>query len=303
MNICSTALRLSTVAVFTASVLAGSPEDGATVVGKAGDKSVTVEDVRTALAATGSLGDMPMSKDPAILDQLARSIMVKKIVLQEAMGKKWEQKPTVSAQLDRLRESAIVESYVQSLTAPPESYPSGLELKTAYDTNKAAFLIPRSFRMAQIFVSGLNSADSETLGKAKVKIEVLMQRLKQPAADFAAIARAESEERESASRDGEIGWLVETQIQPEIRAKLPTMKLNSISDPVRLDDGWHILKIIDIREAYTPTFDQMSARLVQQLRANKTRENAQAFFAKTVQDNPMTIDGAALAKVLSETSK
>ena len=76
------------------------------------------------------------------------------------------------------------------------------------------------------------------------------------------------------------------------------MKLGEVAEPVRLDDGWHIIKVLDIREPYTPTLDQIRSQLAQQLRAERTRSNTQAFLARLLQENPIALNEMALSKLL-----
>jgi parvulin-like peptidyl-prolyl isomerase len=127
--------------------------------------------------------------------------------------------------------------------------------------------------------------------------------LHQPAADFAAIAKGESEEPESAARGGEIGWLTESQIQPEVRSQVGSLTKNSVSEPIRLEDGWHILKVLDIKEGYTPTLEEIHSALAQQLRTEKTQANSQAYLAKLLQQTPVAINELALSKVLNKSEK
>lgn len=275
-----------------------APVAGSDVLGRIGDLEVKVEDIRSSLANLGARDESAISRDPAVLNQVVRSLLVQKVILKEALAKQWEQQPAVVAQLEQVRQGTISESYLQSITQPPADYPNEAEVKSAYESSKASILVPRSYRLAQIFISHLKGADKATTEQAQSKLEMIRRSLKPKDADFAAIASAESEERDSASRGGEIGWLSETQIQPEIRSQLTNLTLNAISEPIRLNDGWHIIKVIDIREPYTPTLDQIRGQLVQQLRTERTRTNSQAYIAKLLQENPLAINELALSKIL-----
>ena len=108
---------------------------------------------------------------------------------------------------------------------------------------------------------------------------------------------------QSAGRGGEIGWLTEAQIQPEIRQLVPTLALNAVSDPIKLEDGWHIVKLLDTKAANTPALDQIKDQLVQQMRAEKAKANSQAYLAKLLQENPLAINELELAKVLKKSGK
>jgi parvulin-like peptidyl-prolyl isomerase len=269
------------------------------VVGRVGASEVQVDDVRHFLSGLNNAQTEAVNRDPALLNQLVRSFLVQKIVLKEAMAKKWDQQPGVVAQLERVRESTLTDSYLQSRCNPPAEYPGEEDLKAAYEANRAALWVPRSFRLAQIFVSDPKDAgDKDDSAKAQKKLAELRNTLKSPGADFAALARLQSEERDSASRGGEIGWLVETQIQPEIRDRLPALALNAISEPLRLADGWHFIKVLDIREAHTPTLEQVRVRLTAEMRAEKLRMNTQEYLAKVLQQNPIAINELLLSKVL-----
>jgi peptidylprolyl isomerase len=245
------------------------------------------------LASFGKLGDVEkeaLARDPATLTKLVRSLLVQRVILQEALNKKWDEEPETQALIKNTREAAITDSYLKAVNRPPEGYPSEAELKAAYENGRAALTVPRSFRLAQIFVADESGAEK--------KLKAVQQRLKESPASFAQVAREMSEEKESASRDGEIGWLREQQIQPEILAQLPQLKVNAISAPVRLKDGWHLLKVMDVREPFTPIFDQVRAQLAQRMRAEKSSANIQSYVSEVLHNHPVAINEVALSKLL-----
>jgi parvulin-like peptidyl-prolyl isomerase len=65
----------------------------------------------------------------------------------------------------------------------------------------------------------------------------------------------------------------------------------------------HILKVIDIKEAYTPALDEIRTALARQLRNEKTQANSQAYLAKLLQQTPVTINELALSKILGKNEK
>lgn len=289
---------LALLLAFSSALPAQTKNEG--VIGRIGDLQVNADEVRTSIASLSPQDGAAISKDPALLNQVVRSLLVQRALLKEAEAKGHEKKPEVAAQLARAREVALTESYLQSVSLPPESYPSEAELKAAYETAKPSIGVPKSWRLAQIFISVGKDADKTTSDKAQAKLETVRKSLKAPGADFTRLATEHSDEATSAGRGGEIGWLAETQIQPEIRESLGSLKVDAISEPVRLNDGWHIIRVLDAREPYTPTLEQIRSQLTAQLRAEKTKANSQAFLAKLLQDNPLAIDEISLAKVLTK---
>jgi parvulin-like peptidyl-prolyl isomerase len=265
-----------------------------------GDTQVTADEVRTALQNMDAKTQQAAASDPAALSQVVRGILVQRLVLKEALANKWDQDPSVTAALARLRDSAVAQTYLQSVSKPPEGYPSDAELQTAYDANKAQLVVPRQYDLAQIYVKSPKGADDASASKAQVKLDGIHKVLAKKNADFAAIARAESDEPDSAAKGGELGWLADNRIQPEIRAKIGSLGKGTVTDPIRLDDGWHILKVLDVKEPYTPALSEIRTQLIQQMRSEKARANSQQYIAKLVQDNPIQINELGLSKVLKQ---
>ncbi|RBP43622.1 parvulin-like peptidyl-prolyl isomerase [Roseimicrobium gellanilyticum] len=292
-------LLMSLLLLPAGSLLAAPPADDL-ILGSVATHQVQFKDIRASLAALPKYERETAMQDPALLGQMVRSLLVQKLVLERAAKENWEQSPEITAYVARMRETAISESYLQSTCAVPETYPGQEELAAAYEISKPALLVPRSYRLAQIFIS--NAKDAKP-GEPEKKLDEVRKMLAKPGADFPAIATAHSQETNSASRGGEIGWLTENQIQPAILSRLPALSLNAISEPVRLEDGWHILKVLDVRESFTPTLDQVRPRLVSQMRAEKARANTQAYLAELVRDNPVAVNEVAVSQLATPPTK
>ena len=285
---------------------AGSPDPAgadSSVIARVGDTDVKLDEIRAAIESLDPKEQAALAKDPSLLNQTVRILLMRRVVLKEALAKHWDQEPAVATLIQRTRDNTVVESYLQSVSKPADSYPSDSELQAAYEARKAQLLVPRQFRLAQIFVALPKSADKGTTDKAQSKLETIKKSIHQSGADFSAIAKGNSEEAESAARGGEIGWLTENQIQPEVRSQLGSLTKNAISEPIRLEDGWHIIKVLDIKEPYTPTLEEIRTPLAQQLRSEKTQANSQAYLAKLLQQTPVAINELVLSKVLNKGEK
>jgi len=274
--------------------------DAGSVAGRIGDLEITAGELRESIAGLEVSSATPLVKDAAGLNQYARALLIQRLVLKQAQDAKWDQDPAIVAKLVRARETALAESYLASKSAPEADYPSDADVQSAYDANKAKLLIPRSFLLSQIFINAPEGADATVVAAAKTKLDAVTKQLAAKGADFSAIARQASEETKSATQGGKIGWLTEPQIQPEIREKLPKLAVGALSDPIRLKDGWHILKVLDAREARTPVLAEVRAQLVAKLRAERTRAKRQEFLTQLLKDHPLAINEIELAKLLSQ---
>lgn len=273
--------------------------DGDEVVARVGNVNVSASEVRAFVGALGAREQAALGKDPALLSQVVRTLLTNRLVLQEIAAKKWDQQAEITAQLERVRQNALVELYLQSVAAPPESFPSDDELQKVYEANRGALLMPRQFELAQIFIPLQNDADKAAQDKARQALEEVQRKLKAPGADFSAIARATNEAKDG----GDLGWLAEPQIKPEIRAQVIGLAKNAVAEPIRLEDGWHILKLIDTKAAYTRTLPEVREQLVQQMRAERAAQLRRAYVAELMRQNPPVLNELALSGLLDNSHK
>ena len=270
------------------------------IVARAGKNDITAEEVRAAIALMAPRQQSALAQDPALLSQTVRSLLANRIVLKEALAKKWDQQPAVAAQLARARENLIVEAYLQSVTVPPDNYPSDADVKAVYEANVTAFVVPRRFQLAQIVILAAKDAEKSVEDEARKKLDDVSRKLKAPGADFAAIARASSEDKATAERDGEMGWVAETDLRPEVRAQLVGLSKAGVTEAVRLDDGWHILKLLDTEASRTRSMAEVKDLLVERIRAERAEANRRAYLAELLRVNPAVVNEIALSKVLEK---
>jgi peptidylprolyl isomerase len=272
-----------------------APKVAGDVVARVGNTNVSADEVRSYVAALGPNERAALAQDPAMFSQAVRMLLANRLVLQELYAKKWDQQPTVTAQLDRVRESAMAELYLQSVTAPPASFPSDDELQKVYDANRAALLMPRQFELAQIFVAMPREADKAAEEQSRKSVDDILRKLRVPAADFAALAN------ESGGKNGgELGWLSETQVRQEIRVKVMELAKGAVSEPIRLDDGWHIVKLVDTKASYTRTLPEVRDQLVQQIRNERATALRRAYIAELLKQHPPVVNEFALSNLLVE---
>ena len=269
---------------------------------ESGDR-VSEDELLASISKLDPAEQAALTKDPELLKQVVQLMLAQRLLLNEARRNKWEERPEVQAKMERARETALAESWLQSVAAPPADYPNDGEIKAAYDAQKEALATPRQYQLAQIYIACPKGADKAAVQKAGTKLAAVKRMLSAYEEDFAAIARRESEDAATAAGGGEIGWLTDAQVQPELRPHITRLLKHEVSAPVRLNDGWHILKCLDKREAGTPPLADMRAKLVAQLRAERMKANSEAHVAKLLQENPVTVDESALVRSLPSAAK
>jgi len=265
------------------------------VVAQMGDVELPASEISEILASMKRGDESLPTQDPEALDKFVRALVVQRFVLEKALAEQHDQDPAVAASLKRTRDAAITESYLREISSPPADYPSKEEVATAYEENKAALLVPKAWHLAQIYI-----AKTEDPAVSEKRLAGILKQLDAESADFASIARVSSDDRSSSPSGGDLGWLQENLIQPPVREALAGLKLNTVSKPIVMEDGWHIIKLLDTREATTPTLGQVSGQLKARLREAKAQQNRQEYLSNLLEKNPPAVNGIELRKLNSK---
>jgi peptidyl-prolyl cis-trans isomerase SurA len=101
--------------------------------------------------------------------------------------------------------------------------------------------------------------------QAKRRLEDLRERLVNHAADFAELARLYSNDG-SRDQGGDLGWIYPGDTVPEFERAMSTLKPGEISQPVQTQFGWHLIQVLERRNA------------------DMSPERVRAAACKTVQD-------------------
>ena len=136
---------------------------------------------------------------------------------------------------------------------------SDKEVEDFYNSNRERFVSARGVALAMIMADpadnssqGITRNDAKSDAEAKLKIDNINQQLKGNA-DFATVARAQSEDPTSVPRGGDIGFATEDDLKQngfptELITKFFSMQAGDKTEPVRFANGkWYIFKLEEKR--------------------------------------------------------
>jgi peptidyl-prolyl cis-trans isomerase SurA len=116
----------------------------------------------------------------------------------------------------------------------------------------------------------LRTSEIQSLEDARQKLLNLRERVEN-ADDFAALARAHSEDTASAASGGDLGWVNPGMMVPEFEKAMNALKPNQLSQPVRTSFGLHLIQVLG-RRSHDITQERLEAAARQQIHARKADE-------------------------------
>ena len=212
---------------------------GNAVVARMGEISIGQDEVEKLLRALPDAERAAVKADRASLDGWLRQRLLSEALLRDARSKGWAERAEVKAKVDAaVREVGariVSASYLESVSQVPPDFPSDAELNAAYEQGKANFNLPAGYRVAQIFLA---TPGRDAAAIAKVREEASRLARQARAGDFAAVARANSQDKATAERGGEVATLPLARMLPELRDTVARLKPGQVSEPMQAEAGF-----------------------------------------------------------------
>lgn len=187
--------------------------------------------------------------------------------------------------------------------------PSDAELQAAYNANRTRYRTPGAAKVQHILIKVDPTAPPAADAAARAKAQGLVQQLR-AGADFAALAKANSEDPSSSGNGGDMGWVDQGQTVQAFEQAIFSIPLNTISDPIRSQEyGYHIVKVTERREPGVRSFDEVKPELTSTVVNERSRELARteinrinAILKQNKPKDPQAFANLANATVTSNTS-
>jgi peptidyl-prolyl cis-trans isomerase C len=254
-------LLASAVAASVAIVLlAGLPlraEETNPVLAKVNGAEIRQSDVTL---AEEELGPSLAQMDPATKKENVLAFLIDmKIVAKAAEAKKIEDRDDFKARLAFTRNRLLMDNL---LAAEGKAATTEEAMKKVYDEAAKQIEGEQEVHARHILV--------ETEDDAKA-IEAELKK----GADFAELAKKKSKDP-GATDGGDLGFFTKDQMVPEFSAAAFSLEPGKISDPVKTQFGWHVIKVEEKRNRKAPDFEQVKG----QIETYVTRKAQAEYVAK-----------------------
>jgi peptidyl-prolyl cis-trans isomerase C len=241
-------LGLASTAVAGAlavALLAGLPlraEEANPVLAKVNGAEIRASDVAL---AEEELGPSLAQMDPATKKENVLSFLIDmKIVSKEAEDKKIADRDDFKTRLAFARNRLLMDNL---LAVEGKAATTDENMKKVYEEAAKQITGEQEVHARHILV--------ETEDQAKKIAEDLKK-----GADFAELAKKESKDP-GASDGGDLGFFTKEQMVPEFSTVAFALEPGKISDPVKTQFGWHIIKVEEKRTRKAPDFEQVKPQI------------------------------------------
>jgi len=137
----------------------------------------------------------------------------------------------------------VVPAMILGQISEPFQSDSGLHIVQVMDLRGGANLEIQQFNVRHIMIE---PTEIRTEQQAETLIDELHQRILD-GEDFGDIARQETDDESSIVAGGDLDWITFGQISPGFLAKVQELEIGEVSEPVRLESGWHIIELLEKR--------------------------------------------------------
>jgi peptidyl-prolyl cis-trans isomerase D len=149
------------------------------------------------------------------------------------------------------------------------------DLRKRYEQEMARTELQEERNAAHILIE---IGDQTSEAQAKEQIDAIRRQLAD-GADFADLATKHSDDPGSVQAGGDLGYVTKGIFVPEFDAALFAMTPGEISEPVKTEYGYHILKLQGVRTQEQPPFEEMRDQLVISVR----EEQAERLYLEKIE--------------------
>ncbi len=167
---------------------------------------------------------------------------------------------------------------VQYIGFMPDAYKSKAvvtedSISSYYTSNPDEFTTPEQVEASHILIKVAETADAQTAEQAKKEADDIYKKAA-AGEDFAQLAKAYSQDPSAKENSGYLGKFARNRMVKEFEDKAFSMKPQEISEPVKTQFGWHVIKVLSKTEESKQTLEEAAAKIKEKLIIDESKNLA-----------------------------
>lgn len=141
------------------------------------------------------------------------------------------------------------------------------KMKDYYAMHKKDYEKPEQVKASHILIIADASPSSPT-GLTDEQAKKLAEKIYKKAKageDFSGLAKKYSQDTSTKDKGGNLGWFKKGEMVPEFEKASFALKIGQISNPIKTQFGYHIIKCTGKQDAYEPTFEKVKNKVLKEL--------------------------------------
>lgn len=135
-------------------------------------------------------------------------------------------------------------------------------LRQRYDEQRSRYVTEPVRTAAHILVSVSADADEAEVEAARERAQALADQAREPGADFAALARENSDDIGSRADGGMLGPIEAGVFEGPFQDALFALdEVGQVADPARTPEGWHVIQLADLEPGSERTFEEVRGEI------------------------------------------
>jgi peptidyl-prolyl cis-trans isomerase D len=151
------------------------------------------------------------------------------------------------------------------------------DVQAYYNQHLDTYRIPERAHVEHILFKTVGKTDAEN-AEIRKKAEEVLNQIKH-GGNFEDLAKKNSDDT-TKDKGGDLGWIVRGQTVPEFEKAAFTMPVGSVSDLVKTQYGYHIIKVIAREQAHTQPLDDVRLTILSALNDQKGVEVTDEVYNK-----------------------
>lgn len=169
----------------------------------------------------------------------------------------------------QIAHQSVIRAFVDQEIAPKINISDDAS-KAFYEANPQFFKQPEQVHARHILIKVEPGADEKTKAKAMATILAIKERAIS-GEDFGELAKTESQ-GPSAPKGGDLGYFSRGRMVPAFEEVAFQLKIKEISGVVETNFGYHLIQVLDRKEAKTLAFDEVKDRITSNLRNQQIKQ-------------------------------
>jgi len=146
---------------------------------------------------------------------------------------------------------------------------SDAEIAQFYETNKKRFTTPEQRTASHILITKAQGAKPAEEAAAKAKAEAVLAEVRKNPADFAAIAKTQSQDPASAAQGGDLGTIERGGMVKSVEDAIYGMKEGEVSGIVPSEFGYHIIKVTSVKPQTQKSLAEAKEAIADEVKKSK----------------------------------